>query len=139
MLRKSWILAALLVVATPARAEETVSVAIGGHTLMAYLPFALAYEKGYFKEAGLGVRINDFKGGAQAAEALVGGSADICIGAHEHTLPGNQRSFVHKIPDFSNHMTEVGLLGWPEATSNRPQSRPQPRWEQTPINVSKRY
>ena len=81
MLRKTWILAALLVVATPARAEETVSVAIGGHTLMAYLPFALAYEKGYFKEAGLGVRINDFKGGAQAAEALVGGSADICIGA----------------------------------------------------------
>lgn len=90
VLRKTWILAALLAFAGPAsnsaRAEESVSVAIGGHTLMAYLPFALAYEKGYFKEAGLGVRINDFKGGAQAAEALVGGSADICIGAHEHTL-----------------------------------------------------
>ena len=89
MLRKiCFVAAALVLAASPGhgRADENVSVAIGGHTLITYLPFALAYEKGYFKAAGLNVRINDFKGGSQAVEALVGGSADIAIGAHEHTL-----------------------------------------------------
>jgi NitT/TauT family transport system substrate-binding protein len=68
------------------RADEPVRVAIGGRSLITYLPFTLADQLGYFKAEGVAIRISDFKGGSQAVEALVGGSADIAIGAHEHTL-----------------------------------------------------
>ena len=54
--------------------------------LLYYLPLTLAERKGYFKEQGLNVEINDFEGGAQSLQALVGGSVDVVTGAYEHTL-----------------------------------------------------
>lgn len=66
--------------------SKPVTVAIGGRGLITYLPLTLADRLGYFKDAGLNVQISDFAGGAQSTEALVGGSADISIGAYEHTL-----------------------------------------------------
>jgi NitT/TauT family transport system substrate-binding protein len=41
---------------------------------------------GYFKEQGLNVTINDFAGGAQSLQSLVGGSVDVVAGAYEHTI-----------------------------------------------------
>src|SRR5713226_9623596 len=41
---------------------------------------------GYFKEQGLDVTINDFRGGAQSLQALAGGSVDVVTGAYEHTI-----------------------------------------------------
>ena len=51
-----------------------------------YLPLALTEKLGFFKEQGLNVEINDFKGGSQSLTALIGGSADVVTGAYEHTL-----------------------------------------------------
>ena len=59
---------------------------VGGLTLLYYLPLSIARDRGYFKEEGLSVEINDFGGGARALQALTGGSVDIVTGAYEHTI-----------------------------------------------------
>jgi NitT/TauT family transport system substrate-binding protein len=59
---------------------------VGGKGLLYYLPLTLAERLGYFKEQGLDLTINDFAGGAQSLQALVGGSVDVVAGAYEHTI-----------------------------------------------------
>ena len=80
----------LAIGATPARAADlekpSISLSVGGKTLVAYLPLTIAERRGYFTKEGLQVEISDFQGGAKALEALVGGSTDIVCGAYEHTL-----------------------------------------------------
>lgn len=66
--------------------KKDVKLGVGGAPALYYLPLALADKLGYFKEQGLNVEINDFKGGSQSLQALVGGSADVVTGAYEHTL-----------------------------------------------------
>lgn len=67
--------------------EKTdVSIAVGGQALVYYLPLSIADINGYFKEEGLNVKIADFAGGSKALQAVVGGSADVCSGAFEHTI-----------------------------------------------------
>jgi NitT/TauT family transport system substrate-binding protein len=78
--------AAMLAGTAPARAADSLSIAVGGGNIIAYLPLTLADELGYFKEAGLSVTINDVQTGTKMAEALVGGSADIGFGSYEHVL-----------------------------------------------------
>ena len=69
---------------TPEKKQLTLGV--GGKTALYYLPLTIAERLGYFKEQGLDVSINDFRGGAQSLQALVAGSADIVTGAYEHTI-----------------------------------------------------
>src|SRR5262249_18440356 len=57
-----------------------------GKTALYYLPLTICERLGYFKEQGLDVTINDFRGGAQSLQALVGGSVDVVTGAYEHTI-----------------------------------------------------
>src|SRR6185369_14447613 len=82
--------AALSIWAAPSSAADlekpNLSLAVGGKTLVAYLPLTIAERRGYFKEQGLNVEISDFQGGNKSLEALVGGSADLACGAYEHTL-----------------------------------------------------
>ena len=59
---------------------------VGGMTLLYYLPLTIARDRGFFREEGLTVEINDFGGGARALQALTGGSVDIVTGAYEHTI-----------------------------------------------------
>lgn len=69
------------------RPEKTrIALGVGGQPLLYYLPLTIAEQKGYFKEEGLDVEINDFGGGARALQALVGGSVDVVTGAYEHTI-----------------------------------------------------
>lgn len=67
--------------------EKTkISLAVGGKAAFYYLPLTISEQLGYFKAEGLDVEISDFSGGARALQAVVGGSADICCGAFEHTI-----------------------------------------------------
>ena len=59
---------------------------VGGKALLYYLPLTIAERKGFFKEQGLDVEIQDFSGGARSLQALVGGSVDVVTGAYEHTI-----------------------------------------------------
>ncbi len=66
--------------------KAKVALGVGGKPLLYYLPLTIAERKGYFKEEGLEVEINDFGGGARSLQALVGGSVDVVTGAYEHTI-----------------------------------------------------
>ena len=67
--------------------EKTkLSLGVGGKNLFYYLPLTIAERRGYFKDFGLEVKINDFAGGSQSLQGLVGGSLDVVAGAYEHTL-----------------------------------------------------
>jgi NitT/TauT family transport system substrate-binding protein len=66
--------------------KKQVSIAVGGKSLVYYLPLTIAEVRGYFKDEGLDVSIADFAGGAKALQAVVGGSADVVSGAFEHAL-----------------------------------------------------
>ena len=80
----------LVVAAGAAQAQapekKDVKLGVGGAPALYYLPLAVTEKLGYFKEQGLNVEVNDFKGGAQSLTALVGGSVDVVTGAYEHTL-----------------------------------------------------
>jgi len=99
-LRRRAILAAVpALVAAPAivRAQGSkpekpkVVLAVGGKSALYYLSLTIAERKGFFKDAGLDVEINDFQGGSKSLEALMGGSADVTAGAYEHTIRMQQR------------------------------------------------
>lgn len=66
--------------------KAKVVLGVGGKPLLYYLPLTIAERKGFFKEEGLDVEINDFGGGAKSLQALVGGSVDVVTGAYEHTI-----------------------------------------------------
>lgn len=66
--------------------KATLTLGVGGKPLLYYLPLTIAERKGFFKEEGLDVTINDFAGGSKSLQALVGGSVDVVTGAYEHTI-----------------------------------------------------
>jgi NitT/TauT family transport system substrate-binding protein len=66
--------------------KKSLTLGVGGKTSLYYLPLTIAERLGYFKEQGLDIAINDFRGGAQSLQALVGGSVDVVTGAYEHTI-----------------------------------------------------
>jgi len=71
--------------------KSKVVLAVGGKSALYYLSVTIAEKKGFFKDAGLDVEINDFQGGSKSLEALMGGSADVVAGAYEHTIRMQQR------------------------------------------------
>jgi NitT/TauT family transport system substrate-binding protein len=66
--------------------KKQITLAVGGKTALYYLPLTITERLGHFKEQGLEVTINDFRGGAQSLQALAGGSVDVVTGAYEHTI-----------------------------------------------------
>ncbi|WP_434628152.1 ABC transporter substrate-binding protein [Chromobacterium sp. CV08] len=70
----------------PGPEKREITIAVGGVGVMYYLPFAIAKQRGYFRDAGLNVEVVDFPGGAKALQALIGGSADLVSGSFEHVL-----------------------------------------------------
>jgi NitT/TauT family transport system substrate-binding protein len=92
MERRTFLLgtAAALTLAPKALAQAPekpkVTLGVGGKPLLYYLPLTIAERKGFFKEEGLDVEINDFGGGARSLQSLIGGSVDVVTGAYEHTI-----------------------------------------------------
>ena len=100
MLRRTFLAAtaaiALAASAGPGFAQKApekskVTLGVGGKPLLYYLPLTIAERKGFFKEEGLDVEINDFGGGSKSLQALVGGSVDVVTGAYEHTIRMQQK------------------------------------------------
>lgn len=66
--------------------KPSLTIAVGGQSLIYYLPLTVAHLRGYFKDEGLNAQVVDFAGGSKALQAVVGGSADVVSGAFEHTI-----------------------------------------------------
>jgi len=78
-----------LVLSAPAWAEpekKDITLGVGGKPALYYLPLTVTEVKGFFKEEGLNVTIQDFQGGSKSLQALMGGSVDVVTGAYEHTI-----------------------------------------------------
>lgn len=71
---------------TAAPEKPKLSLGVGGKPLLYYLPLTIAERRGFFKEEGLEIEINDLGGGARSLQSLVGGSVDVVTGAYEHTI-----------------------------------------------------
>ena len=67
-------------------AAAKITIAVGGAGCLCYLPTVLAEQLGEYKKAGLDIEIVNFKGGAQALTAVIGGSADVVSGYHDHCV-----------------------------------------------------
>ncbi len=78
--------AALLAASTASAQSNKLTIAVGGKTIIAYLPLPVAYYHGDFKSEGLDVDIQDVQNGPKAVEALVGGSADMVYGAIDYAF-----------------------------------------------------
>jgi NitT/TauT family transport system substrate-binding protein len=72
--------------AQPKLEKSKIAISVGGKAAFYYLPLTISEQLGYFKAEGLDIEISDFAGGARALQAMVGGSADVCSGAYEHTI-----------------------------------------------------
>ena len=72
--------------AQPRLEKSKLVLAVGGKAAFYYLPLTISDQLGFFKAEGLDIEISDFAGGARALQAVVGGSADVCSGAYEHTI-----------------------------------------------------
>lgn len=70
----------------PPPALVPVQVASAGVGLMGNLPAELADSQGWFRDQGLDVRMQDLKGGAPAAKALIGRNAEFACIALDHAL-----------------------------------------------------
>lgn len=79
-------LGALALMSGAAAAQSKVVVAIGGAGCLCYLPTVLADKLGEYKKAGVAVELIDFKGGSQALQAVIGGSADVVSGYFDHCV-----------------------------------------------------
>lgn len=66
--------------------KPKVSLSVGGKSAFCYLPLTVSEQLGYFKAEGLDLEIVDFDTGVHALQAVVGGSADVCSGAFQHTV-----------------------------------------------------
>src|SRR5438067_10864307 len=91
--------------------KSKVVLAVGGKSALYYLSLTIAERKGFFKDAGLDVEINDFQGGSQALEALMAGRADVTAGAYEHTIRLQPRGQPSKgrLPPGPRQQTALGL------------------------------
>ena len=72
--------------AQPRLEKSKLALAVGGKAAFYYLPLTISDQLGFFKAEGLYIEISDFAGGARALQAVLGGSADVCSGAYEHTI-----------------------------------------------------
>ncbi len=89
LIQKAAIALTALAVATgfaAAQSKPSVKIAVGGAGCLCYLPTVLAKQLGEYDKAGVDVELIDFKGGSQALQAVIGGSADVVSGYYDHCV-----------------------------------------------------
>jgi NitT/TauT family transport system substrate-binding protein len=65
---------------------KTVRIGVGGQPLLVYLPTTLAERLGYYRDAGVSVKLEDLQSGSNALQAFQGGSVDVVSGYYDHTI-----------------------------------------------------
>ena len=63
-----------------------ITIAVGNKAAFHCLPLTISEQLGYFQAEGLNVGISNHESGAQAVQALMGKSADICLAGFEHII-----------------------------------------------------
>lgn len=82
--------------------KEKVVMAISGLGAMVYLPVALGQQLGYFADEGIDLQVQDFKGGSQSGEAIIGGSVDFASMAVDQVVKAQtQGAQLRMIADYT--------------------------------------
>lgn len=66
--------------------RDDVSVMVGGLDKQIYLPFKLAANLGFYKDAGLNVTLSDEPAGVNAETAMIAGQVDGVGGFYDHNI-----------------------------------------------------
>lgn len=79
--------------------EKTkLTLSVDGKSALGYLPLTIAGQLSYFSVEGLDVQINDFADAGGATQALINGSADVCVGCFDRTMNPHLKN--HKFKAF---------------------------------------
>jgi NitT/TauT family transport system substrate-binding protein len=79
-------LLALALWAGPARADERITLMVGGIDKIIYLPVKLAEHLGYFRSEGLDVRLRSEDSGIQGVDELLVGTSQGVVGFYDHVI-----------------------------------------------------
>ena len=106
------VLAVGLLTAVPAvRADEKVTIMVGGYEKQIYLPAKLAESLGYFKDEGLDVELLNEPAGVDAENEMLAGAVQGVVGFYDHCVDLQAKGkFVESVVQFSQAPGEVELV-----------------------------
>jgi len=95
----------------PARADEKVTIIVGGYEKQIYLPAKLAEVLGYFKEEGLDVELLNEAAGVDAENEMLAGNVQAVVGFYDHCIDLQAKGkFAQSVVQFSQAPGEVELV-----------------------------
>ncbi|RUX94673.1 ABC transporter substrate-binding protein [Mesorhizobium sp. M7D.F.Ca.US.004.01.2.1] len=105
------LVATMALSAPSARADEKVSIMVGGYEKQIYLPAKLTEALGYFKDEGLDVELLNEPAGVDAENEMLAGAVQGVVGFYDHCIDLQAKGkFVESIVQFSQAPGEVELV-----------------------------
>src|SRR3954447_23267083 len=87
--------------AATARADEKVTIMVGGYEKQIYLPAKLAEALGYFKDEGLDVELLNEPAGVDAENEMLAGAVQAVVGFYDHSIDLQAKGkFVESVVQF---------------------------------------
>jgi len=100
-----------LIQTSAARADDKVTIMVGGYEKQIYLPAKLAEALGYFKDEGLDVELPNEPAGVDAENEMLAGSVQAVVGFYDHCIDLQAKGkFVESVVQFSQAPGEVELV-----------------------------
>ena len=112
------LVATMALSAPSARADEKVSIMVGGYEKQIYLPAKLTEALGYFKDEGLDVELLNEPAGVDAETEMLAGTVQGVVGFYDHCVDlQGKGKFVESVVQFSQAPGEVSWFR--EASGNQ--------------------
>jgi NitT/TauT family transport system substrate-binding protein len=97
--------------AAVARADDKITIVVGGYEKQIYLPAKLAESLGYFKDEGLDVELLNDTAGVDAETEMLAGTVQGVVGFYDHCVDlQGKGKFVESVVQFSQAPGEVILV-----------------------------
>src|SRR3954447_6427841 len=97
--------------AATARADDKITIMVGGYEKMIYLPAKLAESLGYFKDEGLEVQLLNEGAGVDAENEMLAGAVQGVIGFYDHCVDLQTKGkFIQSVVQLSHAPGEVELV-----------------------------
>lgn len=95
----------------PARADDKVTIMVGGYEKQIYLPAKLTEALGYFKDEGIDVELLNEPAGVDAENEMLAGAVQAVVGFYDHCIDLQAKGkFVESVVQFSQAPGEVELV-----------------------------
>ena len=105
------LLACLVAGSVAAKADDKISIIVGGYEKHIYLPAKLAEGLGYFKEQGLDVELINEGAGVDAEGELLAGNVQGVVGFYDHAIDLQSKGkAVESVVQFSQAPGEVEMV-----------------------------